>query len=127
MPSITIPDLLKSESHTLMHCDGIPSPVSHTSISESELMGGGRIVPEYSIAERAPSTMVHVHNRLLAFETVDNTPLCLKPPTKDCRKHPRDNGEEYVAYACNESTTSYSKAPRRNVEWHSWINWDQAA
>ena len=103
MPSITIHGLLECAPHALMYCDDIPSPVSHTFISESELMCGERIVPEYPVAEPAPPTMAYVHNRLVAFETKDMTPLCPKPPTKDLRNRPRDKGEDDLAYAYNES------------------------
>ena len=127
MSAITIQDLLKCASRALVCCDDIPSPVSHTSISESELMCDERIIPEYPVAEQELPTMVNMHNCLLAFETKDMTPLCLKPPIKDCRKRPHDNGENDAAYARNESKTYYSKAPRREEEWLTWIIWGRAA
>lgn len=127
MTSITIHDLLQCASHTLVHRDDIPPPVLNTSISESELMCGERIVPEYPVAEPALPTVVHVPNSLLAFETNGTTPLCLKPPTKDCRKRPRVEEEHDIAPAHNESMTSSTKASRRGEDWLSWINWDQMA
>lgn len=127
MSVITMHDIIECVSNTLMYCDDIPPPVSVTPISESELMCGERIVPEYPNAEPVFPTMVHVHSRLLAFDTMDTTPLCLKPPTKGCCKRFRDEVEGPVAYACNESMTSFTKAPRRDNEWLSWVNWDQAA
>lgn len=90
-------------------------------------MCGERTVSEYPVAGLACPTMLHVHNRLLAFDTMDTTPLCLKPPIKGCRKHSRDEVEGHVAYACNESIPLFTKAPCRYEEWLSWVNWNKAA
>lgn len=128
MSSITTYDMLRCASNTLMYCDDIHPPVSTTSISEKELVCGERIVPEYPIAEHVPPTMVHVQDRLLlAFDTMDTTPLCLKPLTKGRRTSPCDEREDHVAYARTKTMISSTKAPRRDEEWLSWVNWDQAA
>ena len=123
MSAITIQDLLHCASQTLKYCDDIPVATPHTTITESELMCGERMIPDYPLPEPAFPTAVQMDTRLLTFETKNTTPLCLKPPTKECRKRYRE--EEEVASTRNESKTPSPKAPRRNEEWLSWINWDQ--
>ena len=125
MSAITIQDLLKCASQTLKYYDDIPSPVPHTTITESELMCEERIVPDYPIPEPVFPTAVQMDTRLLTFETKNTTPLCLKPPTKECRKRCREEEKQEIASTHNESKTPLPTAPRRNEEWLSWINWDQ--
>lgn len=125
MSAITIQDLLNCASQTLKYCNDIPPPVTQYTISESELMCDERIVPAYPLPEPMFPTAVPVDTRLLTFEDKNTTPLCLKPPTKECRKRYREEEEEEVASVHHESKTPSPKAPRRNEEWLSWINWDQ--
>ena len=123
MSAITIQDLLNCASQTLTYCNYSPPPVPEYTISESELMCDERIVPAYPLPEPMFPTAVPVDTRLLTFEDTNTKPLCLKPPTKECRKRYREEEEE-VASVHHESTTPSPKAPRRNEEWLSWINWD---
>lgn len=123
MSTITIQDLLNCASPTLVYCNGIPPPSPQCTITESELMCGERIIPEYPLPEPAFPTVVPMDTRLLTFEEKNTTPLCLKPPTNTCRKRYRE--EQEVASTRNESTTPSPTAPCRNEEWLSWINWDQ--
>ena len=124
MSTITIQDLLNCASQTLTYCNYIPPPVPQYTISESELMCDERIVPAYPLPEPMFPTAVPVDTRLLTFEDKNTTPLCLKPPTKEGHRRYREEQEE-VASAHRESTTPSPKAPCRNEEWLSWINWDQ--
>ena len=121
MPTVTIQDLLNCASQTPTYGNDIPVPVTQYTISERELMCDERI-PVYSLPEPVIPTAVKVDTRLLNFEDGHATPLCLKPPTKACRKRHRE--EDEVTYACNESNTLSPKAPHNSEEWLSWINWE---
>jgi hypothetical protein len=120
MSTITIQDLLKCASQTLTYDNDIPPSVPQYTITESELLCGERIVPEYPIPDLAFPSAVQMDTRLLTFETKDTTPLCLKPPTKESRKRYR----EEVAPVWTESNTLSPRTPRDNEEWLSWINWE---
>lgn len=124
MSAITIQDLLNCASQTLTYCNYIPPPVLQYTISESEFMCDECIVPAYHLPEPILPTAVPVDTRLLTFEDTNTTPLCLRPPTKECRKRHREEQED-VASAHRASVTPSPNAPRRNEEWLSWINWDQ--
>lgn len=123
MHSITIRDLHSSASQSLAYCGHISRYVPPAPISESELMCGGRIVSDYPPPEPTPPTAVQMDNHLLSFETNHTTPLCLKPPMRECRRrHRREDNEG--AYARNESKTALPKECRKNEEWLLWINWE---
>lgn len=122
MSTITIQDLLNCASQTLSYCNDIPPPVPHYTITESELMCGERIVPVYPLPDPAFPTTAPTDTRLLTFENKNATPLCLKPPIKEC--HTRYREEDEVASAGIESKSPSPKVLRRNEEWLSWINWD---
>lgn len=122
MSSVTIQDILQCASRTLPHCDDIPSPVRHITITESELMCEEHMPPAFSLPDPVLPTAVQTDTRLLTFETKNTTPLCLKPPTNECRKRYREEYED----AC---THSESKSPsptghQRNEEWLSYVNWE---
>lgn len=125
MSSVTIQDILQCTSQTLTYCDDIPSPVGHTTITESELMCDECMPPAFSLPDPVIPTAVQTDTRLLTFETAKATPLCLKPPTKECRKRCRD--EDGGACTRNKSKSPSPEGPRRNAEWLSWIDWDRMA
>lgn len=119
MSAITIQDLLNCASQTLTYCNYIPPLVPQYTISDSDLMCDECIVSAYHLPEPILPTAVPMDTRLLTFEDTNTTPLCLRPPTKECRKRHREEQEDVA------STTPSPNEPRRNEEWLSWINLDQ--
>lgn len=117
MNVITIRDLMACASQTLAYNDGVPPPVPHYTITQNEMMCDEGMVPLYSLPDPVLPTSMQTETSLLTFEYKNTTPLCLKPPTMECRKRRREEDESDI--------TPPTTAPRRNEEWLSWINWDR--
>jgi hypothetical protein len=119
MSVIMIQDFPACSSPTLTYSDGIPALASHTTITESELMCDERIVLDYPLPEPAFPTAVSTETRLLGFEKTNTVPLCLRPPTKECSKRYHEEDARSV------SNTPSPRAPQRDEEWVTWINWGE--
>ena len=127
MSSITLQDMIRSAAQNVTFLDTTLSHIVHSyrSIREDELLCDERMDDFVLPAPMLPLTVVNHDTRLLAFESREATTLlCLRPPTAACRKRAR---EEMEAVSDTEYNYVSPRAPRKNEEWLSWINWDHVA
>ena len=71
-----------------------------------------------------PVTVSH-DTRLLAFESTRTRPLCLQPPTRECRKRGRvDQVAEEETTCDDDGVLARTPPPKRSEPWMAWLNWD---
>lgn len=124
MSSITLQDMIRSAAQNVTFLETTLPHNAYHSIREDELLCDERMDDFVLPAPMPLPAAVNHDTRLLAFESREATPLCLKAPTAVCRKRSR---EETEAVSDNEYHDASPKVPRKNEEWLSWINWDHFA